>query len=138
MNKVFAKVFLPLLITNIVFYLPEILIDRLEALDERGANVELKIVESGFKSIQLFLYIHQSGALKMLGLNLENGDFVNELTQGDRGKNVLDLLWFDCRLRSYKLVEWALKHSRNAPVVPLPPAPSPHPSCPTLSGGTVA
>jgi len=45
------------LIPNGVFYLPEVLINFLEALDECGVNVELKIVQCGFKSLQLFFDI---------------------------------------------------------------------------------
>jgi hypothetical protein len=50
-NEVFAKALLPLLIPNILFYLSEALIDFLEAFDERGVNVEVEIVECGFKSL---------------------------------------------------------------------------------------
>ena len=38
-NERLTKALLAFLITNIVFYLPEILIDRFEALDERGVDI---------------------------------------------------------------------------------------------------
>ena len=45
-NKIFAKTFLPFLIPYVIFYLPKILIDFFEALNEFGVNVDLKIVQS--------------------------------------------------------------------------------------------
>ena len=80
-NEGFAEVLLSLLIPNVVFYLPEILIDLFEAPDKRGFNVELKIDQCGFKSLRLLFDGISSSALKMLGLDLENSDLVNELTQ---------------------------------------------------------
>ena len=103
-NEGIAKVFLPLLISNVVFYLPEGLIDFFEALDERGVNVELKIVLCGFQRFQLFFDIVQSSAFEVLGFDLEDGDLVNELTKRDRGKDILDRFCFDSRLGELVLV----------------------------------
>ena len=54
MNEGIVKAFLPFLIPNVIFYLPEVLIDLFEALDERGVHVELEIVQFGFQSFQFF------------------------------------------------------------------------------------
>ena len=53
-NEGFTKALPSLLIPNIVFYLPEVLIDLFEALDERGVKVELKIVQCRFQGFQFF------------------------------------------------------------------------------------
>ena len=73
------------------------MIDLFEALDKSGIKIELKIVQCGFQSVQFFFDILKSSTLKVLGLDLEDGDLVNEFTQRDGGKDVLDWLWLDCR-----------------------------------------
>jgi len=52
-----SKVLVVFFIANVVFDLPEGLIDLLEALDEGGVNVDLKFVECALKGLQLFLDI---------------------------------------------------------------------------------
>ena len=44
------------------------------------------------------LFCHsQEQHLQGAALDLEDGDLVNEFTQRDGGKDVLDWLWLDCR-----------------------------------------
>ena len=92
MNEGFTKALLPLLIPNVVFYLPEFLIDLFEALDERGVNVELKIVQCGFQGFQLFFDILQSSALKVLGLDLEAAMLVEVQKKNKAFKDLQQLL----------------------------------------------
>ena len=51
MNEGVIEAFLSFLFPNVVFYLPEVLIDLFEAFDERGVNVELEIVQCASKSL---------------------------------------------------------------------------------------
>ena len=102
MNEGVAKALLTLVISNGIFDLPKLLIDLFESSYEFGVNVELEIVECGVESFQFFSDIVQSLALKVLCFDLEDGDFVNEFAERDRGKNVLEWLWLDCTLRSFQ------------------------------------
>ena len=69
------------MVPNVIFYFPEVLIDLFKALDESWINIKLQGFESGFKSIQLLFDIFQGSALKMLCLDLKDGDLVNQLAQ---------------------------------------------------------
>ena len=102
MNEGVAKALLTLVISNGIFDLPKLLIDLFESSYEFGVNVELEIVECGVESFQFFSNIVQSLAVKVLCFDLEDGDLVNEFSQRDRGKNVLEWLWLDCILRSFQ------------------------------------
>jgi len=113
-----------------VFYLLEILISFLEALDERRVSVELETMECGLQGIWLCLDFRQSSGLIVLTLDVKNPDLVNALTQRDWGKNVLDWLrldsrvchsvWFVGCLIAPKMLLKCLSHSLHH-VVPIPP-----------------
>jgi len=57
--------------------------------------------------------IFQSGTLKVLGLVLEDGDFVNQLTQRDRRLNVLDRFWLDRADLGNTMMMRELEYARN-------------------------
>ena len=58
--------------------------------------MERKVAQIAFKCVQLLFDILQSGYLKILGFDLEDGDLVNEFTKRDRCKKVLDFLFLCC------------------------------------------
>lgn len=89
MNESFTKILLSRLISNIFFYPLKILIYFHEALDERGLNTEIEILKHGFECVKLCLCILQSSSLKMMNLDLENSDLVNQLSWRYWSKEVL-------------------------------------------------